>query len=137
MIEQKGQTITNRPIIYLDEANKYKKHNYWVIRTLEKEPRFIETIAFWNGITDYSLVYNINFAKVYESLPQRTADKFEKITGLKCCFQEADEQAFKHYKKYEAYCNGDTKLTLQEKILLKEELDAYRREHDPLENKKF
>ena len=46
------------------------------------------------------------------------------------------DEAYIHYKDYEAYFNGDRELTMQEKIQLKEEIDEYRREHDPLENNK-
>ena len=125
-------------IIYLDKANKYKSHRYWVIRTMEQVPRFIEVIAYWNGVTDYGLVYNINLAKVYKNFdpPYRTADKFVKATGIKCCFQEVDEKAFLHYKSYEAYFNGERKLTKEEKKKLKEELEEYKRKIYPKENRK-
>lgn len=118
-----------RQIIYLDEENKYKSHRYWVVRTLEKEPRYIETISRWNGDTDYSLVYNVNFGRVYKSFypPYNVADEFERRTGIDCCFQEVDKKAFKHFKDYEAYFNGERELTMQEKIQLKEERDEYRR----------
>ena len=130
--------IKKRPIIYMDDNNKYKGRRYWVIRTMEKEPRYIETILKWDGTPEYSLVFNVNYGKVFKSFnpPYRTADKFEEITGIECCFQEVDEKAFKHYKDYEAYFTGQRELTMQEKIQLKEEIDEYRREHDLLENNK-
>ena len=131
-----------RPIISNFSERNYSKIHYYVIRTMEEEPRYIETVSRWNGQVDYSLVYNINYGKVYKGTvpPYRSADEFEKRTGIDCCFQEVDKKAFDHYKKYEEYYNGTRELTMQEKIEQKEELDKWRSEKFPLEkdtNNKF
>lgn len=111
---------------------------YWVIRTVEKEPRYIETISRWNKQTDYSLVYNVNYGKVWKRYlpPYESAKEFEERTGIKACFQEVDEEAFNHYKSYEEYFNGYRKLTREEKIKLKKEQRKWKQEIYPWENRK-
>lgn len=113
--------------------------NYWVIRTTEETPRYIEVILQDKGIIEYGLVYNVNYGKVWKRVtpPYEVARKFEEITGLKASFQEVDEKAFNHYKSYEEYFNGKRKLTREEIKQLKKELAEYKREHYPRENKKF
>ena len=102
---------TNNPkTILLDENSAYRPIKYWVIRTLEKIPRFVEQILIWEGgKKEYGIVPYKECAKVYKrnSPPYKEGRDFEKIMGINVVFQEVTEEDYKEYKKLVAYYNND------------------------------
>lgn len=105
---------------------------YFVIRTLGDEPRYIEQIGkdeLGTGETEYALVYNIHYAKVFKTKPSRTLETFIKITGIKAAYQQVPKSAYEEYQKYFQYISGRRNLTHEERKKLMEEQQEYRMEH--------
>lgn len=118
-------------IIYLDGTHLFNDISYWVIRTNESEPRFIELILTWFGTPEYSLVYNIHYARVWKGIhpPYKAMQRFQQATGLDAVFQEVPEEAYAKFKSYEAYFNGQRELTEDEINQLNKEWIEYSKEH--------
>lgn len=105
---------------------------FFVIRTLEDEPRYIEQIGkdeLGTGQAEYVLMYNIHFAKVFKSKPTRTILDFMKNTGIKAAYQQVPKEAYLQYQKYYKYVNGKRELSPYEELELLHNIEEYKREH--------